>query len=370
MVWIEPHFSKEEINAAGKLLSRSARDNYGFWSDGQWSDYWAAVEVINNWRASHGYPLNAIQMNLRTTARRFDDSTLVAQRIKRLVSIAHKLDRFPSMKLSQMQDLGGCRAIFTNALNVRAVQHYYERESGIKHTRGPVDDYIAAPKSSGYRGVHLIFQYCSDKPAKRKYNDLKIEVQLRSRYQHAWATAVETVGTFSGQALKSSLGSEEWQRFFSLMGSAIALRERSPLVPGTPLSRGDLLSELHHYVRTLNVDARLREYGKAIRHLTGWQKNASSYLLQLDPSEGTLNITGFGVKQAEVASAKYSEAEQRVREKPGTDAVLVSVESITALQRAYPNYFADTRVFALLMNQALSGKSRGISVGQLALPLE
>jgi hypothetical protein len=40
------------------------------------------------------------------------------------------------------------------------------------------------------------------------YNDLKIEMQLRSQYQHAWATAVETVGTFIGQALKSSIGPE------------------------------------------------------------------------------------------------------------------------------------------------------------------
>lgn len=38
-------------------------------------------------------------------------NSLVAQRIKRLYSIRHKLKRFPTMRLTQIQDIGGCRAI-------------------------------------------------------------------------------------------------------------------------------------------------------------------------------------------------------------------------------------------------------------------
>ena len=91
---------------------------------------------------------------------------------------------------------------------------------------GPIDDYISAPKASGYRGVHLMYRYKSDKK-KTIYNDLKIEMQIRSRYQHAWATAVETVGIFVGQALKTSMGDDRWLRFFALMGSAIAIREKT-----------------------------------------------------------------------------------------------------------------------------------------------
>ena len=49
-----------------------------------------------------------------------------------------------------------------------------------------------------------------------------------------------------------------------------------------------------------------------------------------------------------------------MRERTRADAVLVSVESVNNLGRAYPNYFADTRVFLQLMQQALSGHSRGI----------
>ena len=52
-----------------------------------------------------------------------------------------------------------------------------------------VDDYITTPKDSGYRGVHLIYRYYSDK--NETFNGLKIEVQIRTALQHAWATAVD-----------------------------------------------------------------------------------------------------------------------------------------------------------------------------------
>jgi len=80
-----------------------------------------------------------------------------------------------------------------------------------------------------------------------------------------------------------------------------------------------------------------------------------------------LTITGFAASEAAEANERYADAEKEVKENPGRDAVLVSVDSINALSRAYPNYFADTRLFSELMNQALSGRSRGIRVTDTAI---
>ena len=52
------------------------------------------------------------------------------------------------------------------------------------------------------------------------------------------------------------------------------------------------------------------------------------------------------------ATRQYAEAEKRIVESGG-DAVLVSVDSVTSLRRAYPNYFLDTRVFLDLLEQTL-----------------
>ena len=78
-----------------------------------------ALDVINNWRSSHSYPLQALKMTLRTRARKIDKHAVVAQRLKRLISIAAKLKRNKNMKLSQMQDIGGCRAVMDNVEQVR-----------------------------------------------------------------------------------------------------------------------------------------------------------------------------------------------------------------------------------------------------------
>ena len=51
-------------------------------------------------------------------------------------------------------------------------------------------DYVRKPKTSGYRGIHLVYRYHNDR--KTIYNGLQIEPQLRTRRQHAWATAVDT----------------------------------------------------------------------------------------------------------------------------------------------------------------------------------
>lgn len=307
-----------------------------------------AFSIINNWRSSHSFPLNTLSVGLRRISRQIDPNSLVAQRIKRLVSIELKLRRFSTMKLSQMQDIGGCRAIVASIKDVDAVVKAYAK-SEIRHKIDHTDDYIRKPQKSGYRGVHLIWRYYSDRST--AYNGLKIEMQLRSPLQHAWATAVETVGTFVRQALKSSQGEKEWLRFFALMGSALALREGTEPVPNTPTERDTLTSDLRNAAYSLDVANRLTSFGAALQTLEqpSAKKAAQYYLLALDPKAENVSIRGFRQSELEAANAEYLKTERG-----GADAVLVSVESLGALRRAYPNYFLDTRVFLDALKQAIA----------------
>lgn len=358
VIFAKPQYKREQVNKAGDALI--AYDPMDLLNFEAWEGYNSALPMINNWRSSHSYPLHTFAVTLRTYARKIDDAALIAQRIKRLSSIDAKLKRFPEMRLTQMQDIGGCRAVVRD---VRVLEELIKRykSSNIKHERATFDDYVASPKPSGYRGVHLVYRYLSDKQGKKIYNGLKVEIQLRSQFQHAWATAVETVGTFVAQALKSSVGDEAWLRFFSLMGTAIANRERGTRVPGTPENAAELRAELQQYAQELNVEARLSAYGNALKTLRDDQlQDAHYYLLVLDPKANQLTISGF--EELSSASERYIEAEKLVRERPGTDAVLVSVDSLAALERAYPNYFADTRVFLELLEQAMQGRERKVVV--------
>ncbi len=257
------------------------------------------------------------------------------------------------MKLTQMQDIAGCRAIVDSVSSAYGVMELLE-ESEMKHKPTHTDNYIRDPKTSGYRGIHLIYRYFSDK--NDTYNDLKIEIQLRSKLQHAWATAVETVGTFTRQALKSSQGEQVWLRFFALMGTYFADRERSTPIPGTPTNKKELKRELQECARELDVINRLPAYGRALQVVADPKFQHSYYfLLKLEPTASTVTITGYKQNELEKASRDYLAIERAIVEKADviSDAVLVSVESMTTLKRAYPNYFLDTHAFTESVKQAI-----------------
>jgi hypothetical protein len=253
------------------------------------------------------------------------------------------------MRLSMMQDIGGCRAIMQSVRQVEMLVHNYKK-SDIKHRLHQEDDYIKDPKPSGYRGVHLVYRY---QGRKKEYNGLKIEIQIRSFIQHAWATAVETVGLFTQQALKSSQGEQDWLRYFALMGAAFAKREKTNPVPNTSIDDASLKSELREYFQKLDVENHLHAYGAALQELENLKTGDHYFLLALDPSTKKLAITGYPKTDLKKATEDYMSMETFIR---GTnkDAVLVSVDSISALRKAYPNYFLDTNVFITLAKEAIA----------------
>ena len=107
MAFVKPRFQKSEINRAGRVLTSSDLN----FDESDWDDWVWAYEVLSNWRACHGYPINTFQALLRKRLSGLDKKAIVAQRLKRAPSVISKLRRFSSMKLSQMQDIGGLRAV-------------------------------------------------------------------------------------------------------------------------------------------------------------------------------------------------------------------------------------------------------------------
>lgn len=357
---VVPEYSPTEVDEAGALIiaapplpdyDSQSWDKLDFENLEQISH---AYDVIYNFRSSHSFPLNTFQTTLRGKARRVDPNSIVAQRIKRLPTIITKLQR-QKFRLTEIQDIGGCRVVLSSVSRVQKLVKAYE-ESDLKHQLLIKDDYIAKPKLSGYRGVHLIYSYYSDK--KSTYNGLKIEMQFRTALQHAWATAVEVVGRFTGEALKSNQGNRKWKRFFTLMGSEIALREKSPPVPNTPVSRRELISDLRRYAEKVGAIDHLRLYSFALRQKEEIDiEGAHYFLLRLEPRENRILVTGFKRSELELAQIRYQEVERELSSAAGDDVVLVSTDSMDALKRAYPNYFADTHAFINAVNEALENEN-------------
>lgn len=329
--YAKPEYPRQRVNEAGRqLITFDPHTAHQF------------LPIIDNWRASHAHPLNAFYMTLKRRSARVARNALVVQRIKRLESIAIKLIRSETMKLTQMQDIGGCRAVMPTLAHVRELHDIYQREPLIHKFNG-CKNYILEPKTTGYRGIHLKYSI-SQKNPEWPYNGLKIEIQLRTLLQHKWATAVEAAETFTGQALKSNQGSQDWRRFFALMSSVFAIREKCPTVPDTPVNLEALYEEIQSLNAANHMAATFAGY-RAIIPQVEKQRNATYFLVRLDPINRRARVKGFKQSESQEANRQYTEAEQEIGKDSPVRVVLVSGSSIAALQRAYPNYFLDTDAF-------------------------
>lgn len=345
ILWEEPRNSKNKVSKAGKILiskniSSEEKD--------------IALDILNNWRSAHALPLNVIQTRLRAYAKKICKKPLIAQRLKRTPSIILKLKRFEKMHLSRMQDIGGCRAVVDNLDQINSLIKLHER-SKADHELVSYKNYIENPKPSGYRSAHLVYKYKSSNYP--KHNGLMVEIQLRSKLQHAWATGVETVGAFINSPLKSSFGPKNWLDFFSLISSGFALIEKTPTIPGTSSNFYQIRDEIQTMNTKLNAIKRLIDFGHIIKFLDEKrQRTANLFLLHLKPVENTISVNGFLAKDIEVATSEYLTLEKNIPPKSGENVVLVSVDSIASLKKAYPNYFFDTKMLVRYIQLFLERK--------------
>jgi hypothetical protein len=357
MEWVEPQHQTPAVDRAGQVLRNPSRFALTAVVD--------AVQVLDNWRASHAFPLNTFQVVLRNRAREIDPSALIAQRLKRVPSVLKKLSDRRTMRLSQMQDIGGCRAVVRTLSQLGQLQELYLARRSANQLVGS-KDYVAEPRDSGYRSIHLIYRYQSGRSAKRAvFNGHLIELQLRTQVQHAWATTVETVGTVISQALKSNEGPAEWLSLLRHVSSLFAYFEGTPPVEGA-LAPRRLASLVRREARRLRMQERLQAFGNALQLLeTGRSRDDRYFLLRLDPAAEQLEIHSYRAGEIEEATKHYNEIEKAAVDELGVDVVLVRAESLDALRRAYPNYFLDTQFFLSLLEELTTGVSPRLGRGRL-----
>ena len=334
-IWETPKYSKKQIDRAGRMIinpSSTIQEQH------------EALKILNNWRSSHAYPLQVIANNLRSK----NPNAIVVQRLKRLDSITGKLNRFPNMSLYRMQDLGGCRVIVDSVDEVYDSLNRY-KNSRIRHILKRENDYITNPKNSGYRSYHMVYQYHSDK--KETYNkNILIEIQFRTRLQHIWATALETMGIYTKTALKASIGDKDILRFFVLASSVFSKMENTTICPETPDDYNALVSEIRDIDNKLSIISRLSALSTAIKYTN--EKGKGYFLLRLDLEQRNLKVNAFSLNQIELATKVYDEIESI--NNPNIDSVLVSATSFDVLKAAYPNYFSDISQFITIMRKLLS----------------
>lgn len=349
----EKEYSGKEIIRAGECFLSD--DIYNDSERLEW-----AMNALSYWRFQHENSLETGLSLLKNISEKHDKSAIFAKRLKRQPSIVFKLRRFPKMKLKNMQDIGGCRAIVSNKKKLYRIVRELKTQPEFKNSNGVIrfKDYIDKPKADGYRGYHLIGSF-NDGKNKTK----SIELQLRTKIQHDWATALEIVDLFTGQALKSDEGEESWKLFFKLVSEHFTLMEEIHL-----FSSKNAHEQVSQYEMKLANNAHLVDTGNEVRKLeaalsivTKLQAFAQSLLiadkhiseqeiqgyvlLRVNTKQANVELTLFKEDQNSEAEKVYLSAEKEVSNDRDIVIALVSTTAVGGIKEAYPNYFADSSDF-------------------------
>lgn len=311
-----------------------------------------AVELqqLVEWRNSSSTILDYYYSKLKSKITN-NDIVAIAKRLKRIESIQIKLERFPTMRLSTLQDVAGLRVIFNDNI---ALDIAYTKIRGLtsRNILKRLDDYHSKPKEDGYRGIHLVY--------KNELSNL-IEIQLRTKLEHVWATAVETYGELQNTSFKTGQGDNDWKDFFKLLSSYFAIKENcSPLSEHLKLSEKKILNLLIKSIKALNVIERLNATTNNIKIITRKHnetgKTGKYALLELDLKKNTTNIEIFNKKDVTRAIEIYTNKELEFKESKSKNIVFVNIDDLESIQKSYPNYFLNTQKLLEILSKIVLGQ--------------
>ena len=323
--------SKKEVNKAGNIL----RDG-----DFTKKEFVNEIKTINLYRTNHLFPMYVFYNKLTNISNKYDKSALTSRRLKRLPTIINKLKRFPSMNLFQMQDIAGCRTVVKSLEIAKKIYKDEFLKKKLIHKNLNCKDYIENPKEDGYRSLHLVYQYTT-KNGGEKYNGTKVEIQIRTRLQHLWATCVETVDLFTLQEMKFGKGKKEWMDFFKLVSKAFFLKDTKKKLDE------NICKEIRKLEKKLKVIEKLELWRNSIDVLGfKWEKKSmyKTALLIIDLESNNTYVDLYK-KEDKTSIQKYSKFEQKYKNRKEYSTVLVGINDLKKLKKNYPNYFADVTDF-------------------------
>lgn len=342
--------TKNQVKKAGRILV----DEGAAEPDRGW-----ALQVAGEWRAAHREPLEDMERIIHDALDGLGVGTLdafVASRIKRLESIVGKLRRAGlCMKLNEMNDIAGCRIVVPTLDDVRLVAGRISEVAPLKDAHS-IKNYIdfPHPNNDGYRGIHLITRH--DAPSV-DLRGLFCETQVRTRLQHAWATALETYDVASRERLKFGRGSENAKRFFQITSALFAMAEGGSTTGVVTEPVEELRRELSEIEEQDHIQKRLQACSGSVAILSDESFSGAAYcVLDIDFELQCTSLYTFSEEDVFKAERLYFELERKALEGESTlkDAILVKVSSLKGLGDAYPNYLVNVRFFLESLSRLLA----------------
>lgn len=311
-----------------------------------------AESVVEAWRGQHDIVLDEFESRLYPILKEnkivFVDK---GRRLKRLLAIKNKMDRHDVWNLSTMQDVGGVRIIFSSLDDLYDAKNLLTTNCISEFVIDDVVDYIEKPRNTGYRAIHFVFRYLPNDKTHDCYGQ-KIELQLRTKIQHAWAMGVETAELITGSALKDGVEDSEWQVFFRDIsvcfysvdiGSCECKKNEKEIIDSI-VSNTKINPKYIEDLRSVMTMVTINDSeGETERksEVDGY------YLMDVNYKSRLSRIVFFPKEERDKAIENYNQQERENEGQP-KDVILVSVPSIKNLKEMYPSYYFDASKFISL----------------------
>ena len=347
--------SKTKIDRAGLALAKNKyRDE---------EEYFELEEVFDEYRKAHLQPLSETTLELQHLLTNYGAQYYIAQRLKRKPQIVRKLNRL-SVRLTQLQDIGGCRIIVQKNADVDRIHKYLTEKvkSQSVFTIDRTTDYRELGRDdTGYRSLHVLL----------KRGGVHLELQIRSRIQHYWSESIERTSVIYGYHLKESEGDKQVIGYFKNLSDVFydieAGRE-------TTLEKRLKVDELRDSCeRIIQQSDRHKVFDSfvnedIIRTLTEKEsKNPAglnNWILVFDWNAGAFVSWDIVSRNPSDAVETYIEYERMFPVESGYEVVLVGSSEVATVRQTHSHYFGIESYENILENldTSIVGFSRKIDI--------
>lgn len=323
--------SKTLIDNSGHALSRENESDV--------DKYIQYTEAFDEYRKNHLVPLSKTTMELQQWLAQFGKDYFIAQRLKRKPQILRKLRRF-SVRLSQLQDIGGTRVIVEQNKDVNDLVNFlkkrFESSKDLKVIR--LTDYRGEGREdSGYRAYHVILER----------ENYRMELQIRSKIQHYWAETIERTSIVYGHHLKELDGDPIVIQYFKLLSDlffeieagrrpSAALRtkvEELRIKSEQIIQEADEKNVFCSYVNegiTKDLERKEKSTGDSV--LNNW-------IFVFNWNIGAFVTWELITNNPEGAIAQYVEYENKYKSDDGFEVVLVGSSNVATVRQTHSHYF-------------------------------
>ena len=358
--------SKTQIDKAGIILSNE------IWKSEK--EYEERTEVLNLYRQSHLLPITEVTLKLQEWLEKaFSHRYYIAQRLKRKPQILRKLRRL-SVRLSQLQDIGGCRIIVeNNNVTDELVRFIHKKLVRNKFfvIKKETDYREAGRDTTGYRAYHIIIER----------NGYKLEIQIRTRLQHYWAESIERASVIYREHLKEMEGDPAVLKYFKLTsdlfhkierGYKPSLEERNKI--DTLHIQAKKIMTKNHFDQVLNAKVEDGFIRAMIARESNLRYKLNNWMLIFNWKKGKFENWILVSRDCNKATEQYADYEKQFTSENGYEVVMIGSSDVSVIQHTHSHYFGIDNYDKILetVDESLSSFHRQnyLEVGERMILLE